>query len=388
VAASYAHRRSVFLALTQLRRLYAKMPRPRLPLKIAEGGASKHLDRDGPAIRFFFSSKNLLAGICAPPFHFHFGGYMRLTSISISAGLVLASLSSASAAQILRTWVASTGSDSNPCTRAAPCATFTAALANTTPGGSISCVDAGSYANQATGFTINQAVEIDCRGTGALIEITGSTGVVIAVDAVNDSVTLRGLTITGRLGSGGKAAARGVYVQSGRNVALSSVHVEQFGQQGIIDLRSAGANTNLLLSDVTSSGNNGPGVVFAVTANGFVANLLAENLKSLFNAYGIALAAGNRARINHSTFSHNPVGTSTDPGSTIAIDDSIISYSSNVAVSNGGIHTISNSDISFNNQVFSGGGPIYSYGNNRINNYNSLGTQPTYPPVSSDRGQL
>jgi hypothetical protein len=313
---------------------------------------------------------------------------MRLTAFSISAGLVLASLSSASAAPILRTWVASTGSDSNPCTRAAPCATFTAALANTTPGGSISCVDAGSYADPAAGLLINRAVEIDCRGTGALVEFTGSTGIVINVNSTDDSVTIRGLTVSGRIGGGNKANARGIWIQSGRVISLSSVLVEQFGQQGIIDLRSLTANSTLYLNNVTSAGNDGPGVVAAMTTNGFNANVFVDDLTSTFNSYGIALANGNRARINHSKFTFNPIGTSTDPGATIAMDGSIVSYSATTAVNNSGITTLSNNDISFNNQVFSGGGGLYSYGNNRINNYNGLGTQPTYPPVSSDRGQL
>src|SRR3989442_11594189 len=44
-----------------------------------------------------------------------------------------------------RTWVASTGSDYNSCSRKQPCATFQQALSKTTPGGEVDVVDSADY---------------------------------------------------------------------------------------------------------------------------------------------------------------------------------------------------------------------------------------------------
>src|SRR5215207_6122369 len=66
-------------------------------------------------------------------------------------------------AQGFRTWVSSTGSDANPCTRASPCQTFAGALSNTTINGQINCVDAGFFGGPATNVVINKSVTIDCH---------------------------------------------------------------------------------------------------------------------------------------------------------------------------------------------------------------------------------
>ena len=115
------------------------------------------------------------------------------------------------------------GNDANPCNRSAPCATFAGALTNTLDGGSVSCVNSGTYVNPAVGLTITKGVEIDCRGVHALAEITGTTGIVINVsDPVNQSVTIRGVVVNGRTGvpgtNGGKANTAGIEILSARTV--------------------------------------------------------------------------------------------------------------------------------------------------------------------------
>ena len=77
---------------------------------------------------------------------------MRKVSL-VLLGLIL--LSSPAGAQAARTWVSGTGLDTNPCSRAAPCATFAAAFAVTSTGGEISVVDSGAYGS----ITINKAIK-------------------------------------------------------------------------------------------------------------------------------------------------------------------------------------------------------------------------------------
>ena len=67
-----------------------------------------------------------------------------------------------------RTWVsAASGSDSNPCTRASPCLTFAAALAQTEAGGEIDVLDPGDFGP----VTITKSVSIygDAPGVAGLI---------------------------------------------------------------------------------------------------------------------------------------------------------------------------------------------------------------------------
>jgi hypothetical protein len=304
----------------------------------------------------------------------------HLSPVLAAAGMLLAPLSSANATQILRTWVASNGLDTNTCTRAAPCLTFAGALTNTLDGGSVNCVDAGSYVDPAVGLTITKGVEIDCRNVHALAEITGATGIVINVsDPVNQSVTIRGLAINGRTGvpgtNGGRANAAGIKILAARTVALNSVLVEQFNLQGILDVRSLQASGNLNITNSSVAGNNGAGIVSAMTTNGFNSNLFMDDSFSGFNTYGIAMGNNNRARITNSRFPYNATGIETDANATINIANSVIAYSSNAAVLNSGIVAIANSELTYNSTVFSGTA-AYTYNNNRIGAYTTFGTSP------------
>ncbi len=84
-------------------------------------------------------------------------------------------------------WVASNGSDMNPCQRASPCATFSRAH-NAMPatGSEIKCVDSAFY---GLVLTITKSVTIDCD--------IGVVGWITVTVAATDVVTLRGLDIQG-----------------------------------------------------------------------------------------------------------------------------------------------------------------------------------------------
>ena len=68
---------------------------------------------------------------------------MRIFGSTILVVMLLAS--APVHAQATRTWVSGTGDDMNPCSRAAPCKTFAAAIAVTDTNGEIDCVDAGGF---------------------------------------------------------------------------------------------------------------------------------------------------------------------------------------------------------------------------------------------------
>jgi hypothetical protein len=121
-------------------------------------------------------------------------------------------------AAIQRTFVSGSGSDLNPCTLAQPCRGFTAAIAQTVPGGEVIVLDSAGYGQ----VTINQAVSLIApQGVYAGVSVFGGIGITIAA-GLSDIVTLRNLTIVGLGGSVG-IEATGV-----GQLRLEGLHVSGF----------------------------------------------------------------------------------------------------------------------------------------------------------------
>jgi hypothetical protein len=113
-----------------------------------------------------------------------------------------------------RTFVASTGVDSNPCSLAAPCRSFGAAVAQTNPGGTVVVLDSAGYG----AVTLGQSISI-IAPSGIYAGVTASSGdaITIAGASATDVITLRGLSIEG---AGG---ANGISLDS---APLGALHVE------------------------------------------------------------------------------------------------------------------------------------------------------------------
>ena len=93
------------------------------------------------------------------------------------------------AAAMARTWVSgSNGNDNNPCTRAAPCATFITAYSVTDAFGEINCVDQGNFGV----LTITKSITISCDEATAGVLFQFNVFV-----AASDVVRLRGIDFNG-----------------------------------------------------------------------------------------------------------------------------------------------------------------------------------------------
>jgi Abnormal spindle-like microcephaly-assoc'd, ASPM-SPD-2-Hydin len=161
--------------------------------------------------------------------------------------------------QMMQTWVSSSGSDANLCSRTAPCATFARALAQTLPGGEIDVVNPGSYGP----VTIGQSVTIDggANQAGYLLASSGN-GIVVQAVGPNDIVTLRNLQIDGA-GSG----ANGIRFLSGKNLSIENCYIFGFTQNSIdIELNSA-STVQITDTVIKNSGNDG---IFANSTSGLV----------------------------------------------------------------------------------------------------------------------
>jgi hypothetical protein len=148
--------------------------------------------------------------------------------------MLLALLTAAPAhAQNSRSWVSATGSNANPCTRAAPCLTFQRAHDQTNSGGIVNCVNAGDYGDEtgANSLFITKPITIDCTGTSARI---GAGAGNVAIRAIS-SVTLRGLAVQGRgTGATGIFATGPVHIENCRISGFATEGVIIFTSQGVI----------------------------------------------------------------------------------------------------------------------------------------------------------
>src|SRR5690348_12464365 len=116
---------------------------------------------------------------------------MKAVRLVLGSFLFVTMFSSIAAAQVTRTFVSGLGSDSNPCSRTAPCRTFSQALMGTGAGGEVVVLDSAGYGP----FAITQAVSVTAPpGVYAGISVFSGDGIDIHA-ASTDAVILRGLTI-------------------------------------------------------------------------------------------------------------------------------------------------------------------------------------------------
>ncbi len=143
-------------------------------------------------------------------------------SRSITRAVLLASLLGAAftASAVQRTFVSTSGSDSNTatnCAKATPCRGFAAALTVTDGGGEIIVLDSGGYGS----VTIAQSVSIIApEGVYAGISVFSGNGVTIASAGVR--VVLRGLSINGLGGD------YGIHMSDGASLTVANCVVSGF----------------------------------------------------------------------------------------------------------------------------------------------------------------
>ena len=138
----------------------------------------------------------------------------RRFAIALALCVVSASLHAAP-----RTFVSSGGLDSNPCSRIAPCRSFTAALAFTDADGEVVVIDSAGYGPVSIGQSVTITTPL---GVYAGITASGVEGVVITTGA-DDRVVLKGLTLNGISG-----APAGVSFGSAGNLRLEDLSVSGF----------------------------------------------------------------------------------------------------------------------------------------------------------------
>jgi len=247
----------------------------------------------------------------------------------------------------------------------------------TTIDGTIVCLDGGFYRSSAN-LVIDKSITIDCSTAGSSaihLGFSGSPLITINIPASDPlgKVRLRGLTLLGGYQEGGALTriARGIDIVAAKQVFVENAVIADFGQSGIFDHRTGG-QTKLFVTDTVISGNGVTGI--GLGSQGPNTTVL-DNVRSNYNAYGLAAATGNNVAINRSVFSGNSTaGVEGDPGAQIVVSNSTISHNS-AGVQSAASVRLRNNDISFNSVAVSGASG--SLGGNTFSGNSTVGTAPT-----------
>ena len=165
-------------------------------------------------------------------------------------------------AQAPRTFVSAAGNDSNPCSFAAPCRHFQAAVNATSPGGEVDALDPAGYGP----ITISQAVTIEGQGWSYIAPPANGNG--ITINAVSGKVIIRGVSLNGV----GMANAIGILFNSGASLNVQNSVIENFTRYGILFQPNA-ASSKISVSNTAVSDNNF-GIYIGPTGSGTTIGVL------------------------------------------------------------------------------------------------------------------
>jgi hypothetical protein len=240
--------------------------------------------------RFQHSDANFLASIEAFMLRYLMAFVAsRTVQFSLLAAVVALVGPAQASGNLIRTFVSSTGNDSNPCTITKPCASFAAAYTATSPNGIIAALDPGKYGP----LTINGPVVINGNGWAAITAPARGNGITINAGAT-DSVTLIGLEI-----DGAGAGYNGILLNSAGSLTVTGSVLQNFVS---VNLLSTTTGNGILIQPTsgtldfaiynTRANNNGyAGINYtpaggSPSANGVIDHVIANN-----NQFGIAVNA-------------------------------------------------------------------------------------------------
>jgi len=209
--------------------------------------------------------------------------------VAFVAAATAAVFTTSATATAQRTFVASYGNDANPCSRAAPCRSFGAAIAQTDDAGELIVLDSAGYGK----VTISKSVTVTApAGVYAGISVfSGDDGV--TVDASLGIVKLRGLFINGQGGNAGVKFVQGIELR------IERCEITGMGAYGI-SATSIGSTT-LLVQDTAVADNLGTGIYVNGTVQTFLSNVTVVGN----TGNGLEFAAGVNFSVRNSVVDHN-----------------------------------------------------------------------------------
>jgi hypothetical protein len=289
----------------------------------------------------------------------------RTIAFIFGSTLLVALLASASSAQVQRTFVSGLGSDSNPCSRTAPCRTFGQAISQTNAGGEVYVLDSAGYGP----FNINKSVSIVAPvGVTAGISVFSGDGIDVNAGP-SDTVILRGLSVNNQ-GSAGS----GIVFFAGGILHVENCVINGFSSGVGLSFQAAG---KLEAKDCVIRGND---IGLAVQTASGTALAAIDQVRLEGNSFA-GLIAGDRSKVTvrSSTGSANGTAFSGTTGSAapseLSVESCLASNNSASGISaqstSTGVVTVrvSNSIVTNNNfGLFNAGSPaiLLTRGNNTV----------------------
>jgi hypothetical protein len=291
----------------------------------------------------------------------------------------------AQSGSLTRSFVSSSGVDTNACTIAAPCATFAQAYTKIGPNGIIAALDPGKYGP----ITITTGVTINGNGWSAITAPAAGNGVTVAINnATGGNVTLSGLEI-----DGAGAGYNGIQVSYPVNLIVKDCTLQNFVHNvsdnngvtgnGIVIMPAGGALTTAVITHTTASNNGEAGIAY-IPQGAPSASINIDHVVANANTSGISVfASGITVATGAMTITDTITNGNTYYGVAITQNDSSavfrVSIDNLTAAGNEtGIYVASHIDgpllvllgrsVITNNgsPIFYGTHDLYSYGDNRV----------------------
>ena len=284
---------------------------------------------------------------------------MRSIRITIAA-LFIVSVATIASAQATRTWISATGADANPCSRTAPCLTYSSAISKTATGGIINSIDSSS----GGAVTITKSILIDSSPDFGHILGSGTNGIIINITDGADTastVIIRGIDI-----HGGGTGFDGIRILSAKKVIIENCRIERFTGQGI-DIVSSVLKTQVIVRNCRITNNTSQGISATFTGAGSTVLYVEDSEISQNGSSAIDLIANASAIVGNCHLIQNgSAGVFAQAASTDAdvafskLEQNIIAASAQ----NGGTIRLYNSHLTHNTTSVSGN--VLSHGNNAV----------------------
>jgi hypothetical protein len=283
-------------------------------------------------------------------------------------------------AQAPRTFVSAAGSDSNPCSFAAPCRHFQAAVNATSLGGEVDALDPAGYGP----ITITQAITIEGQGWSYIAPPAGGNG--ITINAVSGNVTLHGVSLNG---VGISGTTNGIQFNSGDSLIVAGCVARNFTKDGIFFVPDTAST--LRISDTLLDNNADAGIYLVQNGAGAVAAAF-ERVEASNNHNGIVIQGANVAAPMLNATIVDSVAANNANGGIIAVTEistapvTLMVLRSAAADNNVGIGAQgSNATLLVGQSAVTGnangweisGGTVQSYGDNKIENAANQSAPPS-----------
>jgi hypothetical protein len=246
---------------------------------------------------------------------FNVGGYMK-THVCFALLSVITIVASAPAqaqnGTLTRSFVSSSGVDTNPCTITQPCASFAHAYTAIGANGIIAALDPGKYGP----LTITTPVTVNGNGWAAITGTAQGNGIIVNISGGLGNVILTGLEI-----DGAGAGYNGIVFEAGGSLTISNCIVKDFvlgtGIEGTGNGIRIGPTTGTIDFTIVNTivvNNQLAGIAYlptsgSATATGAIDHVFAANNNSDGIVVSLFLASGGSAvvSISNSVASNNAV---------------------------------------------------------------------------------